>query len=209
MAVNQFKGIKFENPPGKNMCFSNSASNGLLSSVHFTAELLNQGHYCVSCDFFNKLKNPIAHSANKSSDQLKNWIGFLHREFNNDEQQDPCELIQHIIDKCTYLCELTKTGVFKSYKCLKCQFESQNEETRNILYADLHGRSTSEIISKAVKYITKVMKMCDNCHSSNYHELVEKILVFPKILILCLKRFRVTSSNRPVGKNCSKISPDS
>jgi len=100
MAVNQFKGIKFENPCGKNMCFCNAASNGLLSSVHFTAEIY-QACVCVSCDFFNSLKNSIAHSITKSSDQLKNWIGFLHREFNNDEQQDPCELIQHIYDKCT------------------------------------------------------------------------------------------------------------
>ena len=84
--MSQFSGIKFDNPDGENMCFSNSTANGLLSSIQFTSRL-NQSH-CVSCDFFCGMKNSLHNLSIKSSFQLKNWIGFFHQTFNNNDQQE-------------------------------------------------------------------------------------------------------------------------
>lgn len=204
--MSQFSGIKFDNPDGENMCFSNSTANGLLSSIQFTSRL-NQSH-CVSCDFFCSMKNSLHNLTIKSSLQLKNWIGFFHQNFNNNDQQDPSEFIQHIIDKCAFLRELTKMGVFLSYKC-PCGFITSKEENRNILFADLNGDSLAEVTSKAVSIKNSFWRNCDNCNKNTKHETEEKILFLPKVLIITIKRFIVTSHNRPVRKNCMQIDPSS
>ena len=94
-----------------------------------------------------------------------------------------------------------------TYKCKTCENLISNEDSRNIMYEDLTGLSISEIISSTERKLSDFFEKCTRCNKKTVHEQFEKLLMLPEVLIVSLKRFRKSKSNRTIGKNCSEIEP--
>ena len=136
----QFTGVAFDNP--MNRCYCNSSCNALLSS-EIIASTVYPGH-CISCDFLYAKRH--ATQGIHSSQELKNWVASTHSVFDNNDQNDPGEFIQALIEKCNVLNDLTKAKVHIELTCNYCGNVSGNEQAKNIFYEDITSYSFSEII---------------------------------------------------------------
>ena len=78
----EFLGLKFKNPPGSNLCYSNACVNGLLASQTLMSKVnhdhgsIYQGQNCGICFFFSYYKHLNLFQSNEpdSTEALKNHI---------------------------------------------------------------------------------------------------------------------------------------
>ena len=143
----------------------------------------------------------------KSSRPLKEFVARFKHDFRSNRQQDCGELLQILLEKCSVLKELTLSVVHVTYKCTKCEKVSSSDDERNILYEDLTGFSIADIISTINRTFPNFFDDCTHCKSKTVHEHNEKLLMLPEVLIVNLKRFKRSTSNRIIGKNSMEIDP--
>ena len=83
-----FKGIKFRNLKGENICFSNSVTNMLLASLHINSRIWEQ--HCFVCKFLCSIRESSSHSSIESTLPLKSGVARFYPQFKKNDQQVKC-----------------------------------------------------------------------------------------------------------------------
>ena len=97
----EFSGIRFSNPTGVNICYSNACVNALLASQHLVS-LIDPNHdginTCGICWLFSYYSRVSRLQPNQvhSSEGLKTRIARIANQFIGNRQQDPTEYIEEI-----------------------------------------------------------------------------------------------------------------
>ena len=194
-----FSGIAFDNP--NNRCFCNASCNALLSS-QIIASNVNPTH-CIGCNFLFS-KRQTQHGLHSSS-VIKEWIASTSRTtFDNGDQQDPGEFIQHWIENCDVLSDLTKSKFYLEFEC-DCGKVEGKEETRHIWYEEIKDNLFHSIIGE--RFVSPAEKFCTFCKANKWHKVKENLVIPPRVLIIVLKRFKTSKSGRPIGKITIAIDP--
>ena len=118
MATNWFNGLCLENYPGESLCFCNSVTNGLLSSLKVKSKI-KQNH-CFSCDFLYGMYNADIYPLVKSARPLKALVAHYIPNFRNSNQHDCSEFAHSIVERCKLLTVLTQSILCVTYKCRRC-----------------------------------------------------------------------------------------
>ena len=203
--MTRFKGIPFENKKGANLCYCNSVSNALLSSEQITSRILQ--YHCDICNFLLNIKNANPYPIVKSAKALKEFVARFKPDFQSNKQQDCCDFLQTLLEKCSILKQLTLSIVHVTFKCTKCEKVSRSDDERNILYEDFTGSSIANVISGTDRTFPNFFDDCFECKMKTVHEHNEKMLMLPEVMIVNLKRFKRSRSNRVIGKNSMEIEP--
>ena len=122
----EFLGLKFKNPPGSNLCYSNACVNGLLASQTLMSKVnhdhgsMYQGQSCGICYFFSYYKRLNLFQSNEpdSTEALKNRMAQKAKQFIGNRQQDPVEYIEEILGQCSIFKQLTSLEVVHTYTCI-------------------------------------------------------------------------------------------
>jgi len=193
-----FGGIAFDNP--RNRCYANSICNALLSS-NIIVSNINPGH-CLSCKFLSGIyeQDQELHSSQK----MIEIVSSLAPYFSEENQNDPSEFMQIIIQNCGIINELTAHKIYTSFECSACKFITHVEEKRNIFYKDISSDNFSDMM-KNPKTILK--KFCSLCLKDMLHEAKEYVKETPKVCVVVLKRFKTTQSGRQIGKIDNNVEP--
>ena len=64
-------------------------------------------------------------------------VSSLAPYFSGENQNDPSEFMQIIIQNCGIINELTAHKIYTSFECSACKFITHVEEKRNIFYKDI------------------------------------------------------------------------
>ena len=89
--MESFRGFRFRNLKGENLCFSNSVTNLLLSSSRINSRIWR--HHCFVCQNLYDIINNSSHLSIKSTLPLKSDVARFFPQFRNNNQQVECTQI--------------------------------------------------------------------------------------------------------------------
>ena len=149
--------MKFTNPLGSNMCYSNACVNALLASQYLLSHI-DPNHdginSCGICWFFSYYSRVSQLQPNQvhSSEGLKRRIARIANQFIGNRQQDPTEYIEAIVNQCSVFKELTSQQSVQTYTCISCNHKTPKLDYKNVLMQPLRKEdetlSLDQILSK-------------------------------------------------------------
>ena len=92
--MESFRGFRFRNLKGENLCFSNSVTNLLISSSRINSRIWE--HHCFVCQSLYNIINNGSHSSIKSTLPLKTDVARFFPQFRNSNQQVECTQIWNL-----------------------------------------------------------------------------------------------------------------
>ena len=181
-----FKGLRFINPQGHNLCYVNATVNSLLNCRN----ALNVVKSDLECVVIKKIKFWVNSSdATCSTRSLRDLlIGNNFKQFLNYAQSDPDDFIRCLFEISEPLKNLFKFEMLTSYECQKCFDKSYNNVEHFFgLNEAIKGTSIVDIIRNNRE--TSVESFCNICNTNVTKTKKESFTSSPEILMIQLQRF--------------------
>ena len=206
MNPNNLKLLRFNNPPGKNLCFSNVIASCLLNIPPLRKFLQEKNYHeeqrqsiGAELSYLSKQKNNKQFSTQRLRTIIMNRCfesGQLTKEYNSNMQYDCVEFLQSLLEHFWVeptipdnLGEAVFGGIFQ--ECYHCECGNVEQHPMkvlpNILSLPIKGDSVQTCLD-AYFACEKIDKRCSNCQSMQSLKTTE-ISVPPTTLILQLNRF--------------------
>jgi ubiquitin carboxyl-terminal hydrolase 4/11/15 len=194
-----------------NTCYLNSGLQLIINNKELCQNIINDSNTNIQ-----EIKNFIALYYNDNSTILSpNYIKFLvgkcNKEFIGSNQNDSFEFIIYFLN---YLFENLKnnniyenqTKITVKCKLLSCLTKSEHIEKNNFLLLDINLESNNlddcyRFYKKKEKLMEDNIYFCNKCNDKRIASKRTEIVLWPKHLIIVLKRF---SSNNGKSNKISK-----
>ena len=158
VARHQPKGLALYNNKGY-ACYINVNCN-LLNSVHEFMSLINSGEDHYILDIFRELfQSP---QSPKDADIIRMLVSTVKTEYANFNHQDCHLFLNCLMDLCPPMKDLFTFIYKKTFKCVRCNKESEGSEelVTSLDITHFDGETLKELIEKNMTMQTTIKKRC-------------------------------------------------
>lgn len=214
--VQMIKGL----PNKQNTCYLNSTIQCMLNCEHMIAYLHNHEDFFNLLNIHTQYDNVLIkiqksllcikiHEQNDVHEFLMLLIDYLYEQNNKEILLNAPSTLSTSYMKLSYKCDklwfskyspildLFYTQLVIQTQCTQCNHAYLNFENECVIQLDI--RYSIDNLSKALQRFFEDNILdhwkCDNCRSSLKNMRIQRIWRLPKILIICVKRFKYKDNN--------------